>query len=201
VAGPADKDAGEDRDQADRRYRDRGGAQDKHQNGGRRDRGQTEPQYRSLWRGEVLMLQSQGAVLHGADDDRSDQDGGDPRGPHVGQKFSARQVEMAEHDQVGEVGARQEQGPGVGQQNAPVKERRLPFASTSGRVNEDRSQEGHRGVQVEDGGDGDDHDHCPDEEHHAGASGASQMMAGAGEQAVLVGNQADQQQSRYQHER
>ena len=105
------------------------------------------------------------------------------------------------HDQVGEVGTGQEERSGIGQQNAAVQQRGLALASASGRVHEHRSEERHRGVQIEDRGNGADHDHRPDEEKHAGASGAGQVMAGAGEETVVIGGQADKQEARDQHER
>jgi len=140
-------------------------------------------------------------VLADGDDPGGDHQGGQRRSPHPGQEGGAGEPDVTEHDEVGEVRAGEEQGAGVGQQQAPVEEGGFASAPTPGGVDQYRGEEGHRGVQVQHGRDHADHHRGPGEEADAARRDPPQVVAGGGKEAVVVGDQADQQQSGHQYER
>jgi hypothetical protein len=107
---------------------------------------------------------------------------------------------VGEHEQVRQVGARQEQRRGVGHEHAAVEERLVVDPPPASQAHQDRRQEHHGAVQRQ--GDGDDGDqHHGEEEQRAGADPQPRHPIGdGGEQSVPVGGHPDQQEPRHQRE-
>ena len=155
---------------------------------------------RPVGRGRVTLARAAApGARHGDHRGRHHQRG--QRRAHCGQELAPGQVEVAEHDQVGQVRAGQEERTGVGQEEAPVEQRRLAAAPAAGGVDEHRGEERHRGVEVQHGRDGAHHDDGADEEECTARRRAGQPVPGAGEEAVVVGHQPDQQQPGDEDER
>jgi len=108
---------------------------------------------------------------------------------------------MTEHDQVGQVRAGKHQRTGVGEEQTAVDQGRLALTSSAGGVDQDGGEEGDRGVEVQDGGDGHDENHGAHIEDHAVASAASQSQARRREQPVFIGDEADEEQAADEDER
>ena len=111
--------------------------------------GEAEAEHGTLARGEVPDSDPQRSVLDAANDGGRHEQSGQGGRPHVGEELSAAEMEVTEDDQVGEVGARQEQRPRIREEQAAVEEGGLAFASASRRIDEDRCQESDRGVEVQ----------------------------------------------------
>ena len=140
-------------------------------------------------------------MLHTPDDHGGHDQSRQCRCPHVGQELRATQVEVTEDDEVGQVRTGQEQRPGIGQEQAAVEERRLASAPASSRVDEHRSQEGHRGIEIQDGRHDAHHDPGAHEEDDAVVGRPGQRVAGGGKEAVIVGHHAYEKQARDEDER
>ncbi len=98
----------QDRRHSDPGYRERWRAQreDEHRDEG--DRHEADAQHRAprcLDRGDCG---AQRAVIHGAYDDRGDRRGRQCGQRHVAEEGAAGEVQVAENDEIGQVGARQE---------------------------------------------------------------------------------------------
>ena len=87
-----------------------------------------ESQRRPAGRGWILHANPQGSALGHRDHGCGHDQGGQRRGPGVGEELAPVEVEVTNHDQVGQVGAGQEQRPGVGEKKTPVEQRRLALA-------------------------------------------------------------------------
>ena len=125
-----------------------------HRDGGDRDEAHAQPG--TLDRRGRGDRRPQRAVVDDADDQCGDHGGPDGGQGHAREVRTARQVEVTEHDEVGEVRSGQHQGARVRQQQARVEEGGLSLASAAGRVDEHRGQERDRGVEVQQRGDSDD---------------------------------------------
>ena len=124
-------------------------------------------------------------------------------GSHIRAKnWPPGDVEVPEDDEVREVRAGQEQRPGIGQQDAPVEQGGLRLAPAPGRIDQHGREEGHRSVEVQ------------DRRHRPRSSGPHRRTAprrcvrcgpAGGRQrrtdAVVVGQQTDEQEPRNQDER
>ena len=187
-------------DHADGGHRERRRAEhhDEHRDDGHRHEADAEHGAFQLGRGGDGR--AQGAVVHGADDQRGDDGGGQRRQRHVGEEGAPGEMEVAEDDQVREVRAGQEQRPGVGEEQAGVEERRFPLAAAAGGVDEDWCEEGDRRVEVQQGGDRDDEHGGPRVQQDAVGGQAGQGVATGGEQPVPVGHETDQEQPGDEHE-
>ena len=186
---------------ADGGHWDRGVVQDDDQHGRRRNHDETESEDGSICWGWVLHASPQSSVLgHGEDRCGHDQRG--QRGqPGVGEELAAREVEVTDDDQVGQVGAGQEQRAGIGEEETSVEQRRLTLSAAPGGVDENGREERHRGIEVQHGchrthdGDG------PDEEKDTVRRHAGQTVARCREQSIFVGDEANQQQPDNENER
>ena len=134
-------------------------------------------------------------MLGHRDHGRGHDQAGQRCGPGVGEELASVEVEVTDDDQVGQVGAGQEQRPGVGEKETPVKQWCLALAPAAGGVDQDGGEEGHRSVEVQRRGHRSHHGYRPDEEDHTVRRGAGQTVAGGRKQAVGVCDQADEQQS------
>ncbi len=135
------------------------------------------------------------ATTTSGDDDRHQ-----PCRRHLAQEARSGQSEMSQHDEVGQVGAGQQQRGGVGEQQAAVEKRCLALAAAAGGVDEDRCEERHRGVEVQEARDHRHQHHGASEEDHATPRQARQQVAGGGEEPALVGHHTHQEQPRHEYE-
>ncbi len=124
-----------------------------------------------------------------------------PRQPHPGQKPGPAEVQVAEHDEVGQVRSGQQQRSSVGQQQASVQQRGLSGAPAARCIHQDGRQERDRGVQVQRGAYQADQHGCAGEQDAGAGRHPGGLVAGGREQAVPVGDQPDQQQPGNQNER
>jgi hypothetical protein len=67
---------------------------------------------------------------------RSHDQGGQRRDRCVGEELATSEVEVTDDDQVGQVGAGQEQRAGIGKEETTVEQRRLTLSTASGGVDE-----------------------------------------------------------------
>jgi hypothetical protein len=88
-------------------------------------------------------------VLETGDDRRCHHQRDQRRSPHVSEELATAQVQMAEDDQVGEVRTREEQGAGIRKQQAAVEKWCLALATTASRIDKDRGEKRHGGVEVQ----------------------------------------------------
>ena len=124
----------------------------------------------------------------------------DRRWGHVPEELSSREVEMAEDDQVGQIRAGQQQRSGIGQEEAPVEKRCLPFPALAGGVDQDGREERHRGVEIQHRRHADDQHHRTDVEDQPIRRQAGEHLSGGGEQSVLVGDETHQEKARHEDE-
>ena len=175
--------------------------QDYHEDGCGEHRSESEAERGSLRRGRVFDPDSKRSVLVTANDSRCHHQPCEGRRPHVGEELHAVEMKVAEDDQVGQVGARQEQRPSIGEEQAAVEQRCFAFATAPRRIDEDRGEESHRSVEIQHRRHHAHHGDGTHEEEHTARSGAGQTVARRGEQAIFVGNQADQEQPGNEDER
>jgi hypothetical protein len=87
--------------------------------------------------------------------------------PHPTEELAAREVSVAEDDQVGEVRPGQKQRGRVGQQQATIKERRFGAPPVSGGVHEHGCEKRDRSIEIQQRGHRPDHRRGTDEQHKA----------------------------------
>lgn len=122
------------------------------------------------------------------------------RSRHAGRETATRKVKVSENDEVREVRSGKEQGSGVGRHETSIEQRGLVRATGPREVDEDRRQEGNRCVEVEHCRDGRD-DHRRSGEHRQVVREQLGEPAAHGfEQAVVVGDEADDQKPRDENE-
>ena len=115
-------------------------------------------------------------VVDHADHHGGHQERAQPRKRHPRGEPTPGQVQVAEHDQVGEVRPGQQQAPGIRYQDADDQQRGRARASTPGGIDEHRGEEDHRGVEVQHRG------HPGDE--HRGTAEQDRVRSGPGRQSV-----------------
>ena len=194
-------DPGADGHEADGGHWDGRVVQNHHEDSRGEHRAESQPEYGSLRRGAGLDPDSKRPVLDAAHDGRGDDQRSESRRPHVGKELPTVEMEVSEHDQVGQVGAGQEQRPGVGEEEAAVEQRGFALTPASRRIDQDRGEEGHRGVEVQHGRHHRPPWRRPHEQDHAARRRTGQPVAHSGEQAVVIGDQTDQQQPGNEDER
>jgi len=108
---------------------------------------------------------------------------------------------MTEDDQIGEVRPRKEQRPRVGQEEASDQQWCLRFFAAARRVYEDRREKRDRRIEVERRRDERDQ-HCgTNEQCDAAPRRPCEAMPRRREEAVLLGDEPDEQETADQHER
>ena len=135
-------------------------------------------------------------MVRDADNEGGDTGGGQGRQRHVGEEGSAREVQVTEDDEVGQVRSGQQQRPRVGEQQAGVEQRSFTLATTSGRVDEHGREERDRRIEVQERGHTDDEHHGPEVEQEPVGGQAGKGVTAGREQPVPVGDEADQQEPR-----
>ena len=95
------------------------------------------------------------------------------------EELPAAEMQMTQHDQVGQVGAGQQQRTGVGEEQASIQQRRLTLVSTPGRVHQHRSEKRDRSVEIQHGRHCTDHHGGADEEHPATPCRTGEPMTGS----------------------
>lgn len=110
-------------------------------------------------------------------------------------------MDLPEDDEVREVRPGEQERAHVQEQDAPVEQEGFAFTPAPRRVHEDGCQKGDRRVQVEQGCDCGYKQYGPGVEDEPVPSHPGQEAAGGGEQAVLIRDQADQEEARDQYER
>jgi hypothetical protein len=114
-----------------------------HEHGGPQHSDEPEFKHWSLHRGDVLDSDTQGSPL-----DATNRNGGHDKrhqrgGPHVAEELPTGEMEMAQDDQVGQVGTAEEQGSGIRKKETALQERSLTLAAAPCRVDENRRQKRH----------------------------------------------------------
>ncbi len=147
------------------------------------------------------MVVTQRAVMPDTDDDGGDASRGERGQRHVHQERPAREVEMPEHDQIGQVGSGQHERPRVGEQEAGVHEWRPSLAPAARRVHQHGREEDDRSVEIEHRRDRDDEDRRPCVEGDAIRRQPRQGVADCREETVLLGHESDEDQAGDEDER
>ncbi len=108
---------------------------------------------------------------------------------------------VRQHDQVGQVRAGQEQRRPVGHEECPVEKRPLIAVSPLCGVEDDRREEGDRGVEVQHRGDKGLQSEQSGEKDDRTAADSLDPGTDGGKEPICFHDCADQQQARDQHER
>ena len=114
-----------DNHEADSGHRHRGVVQDDDEHGRRRDRDETESEDGPIRASWVLHASPQSSLLGHGDHCCGHDHRHQRRDPGMGEELTAREVEVTDDDQVGQVGAGQEQRAGIGEEETSVEQRRL----------------------------------------------------------------------------